>query len=210
MRPSAAALSLLLALQACDWVKVERTPSSFYTQRDPARVDQRDDSRELRARVRNFADEMAGGHPDRAVTALNPGEGVVVIGPAEGIGVAQIGVAGLAAALDSAGITTPAVARVPDLRVEVALRERTGWFSAPIQFMTMRSMAPAQWLRVSGVFAQQRGEWQLVEIHLSRPFASPVPADTAASDSTTNDSARRGPGRGGTTVPRQPTSPGRG
>jgi hypothetical protein len=162
VRPSAAAFSLLQALQACDWVKVERTPSQFYNQRDPARVDQRDDSRELRARVRNFADEMAGGHPDRAVTALNPGEGVVVIGPAEGIGVAQIGVAGLAAALDSAGITTPAVARTPDLRVEVALRERTGWFSAPIQFMTLRSAAPAQWLRVSGVFAQQRGECKLV------------------------------------------------
>jgi len=206
VRTSTAALSLLLALQACDWVKVERTPSSFYTQRDPARVDQRDDSRELRARVRNFADEMAGGHPDRALTALNPGEGVVVIGPREGIGVAQIGVAGLAAALDSAGITTPAVARVPDLRVEVALRERTGWFSAPIQFMTMRSAS--QWLRVSGVFAQQRGEWQLVEIHLSRPFASPAPApaDTAASDSAANDAARSEPGRGGATVPRRPTS----
>ena len=205
MRPSAAALPLLLALHACDWVKVERTPSQFYNQRDPARVDQRDDSRELRARVRNFADELGRGHRDRALTALNPGEGVLVIGPAEGIGVAQIGVPGLAAALDSAGITTPAVARAPDLRVEVALRERTGWFSAPIQFMTLRSGAPPQWLRVSGVFAQDRGEWKLVEIHLSRPWARPAPADTAA-----NDSARRGPGRGGATVPRPAPSPARG
>ncbi|MFL5539939.1 MAG: nuclear transport factor 2 family protein [Longimicrobiaceae bacterium] len=209
MRPSTAALSLLLALQACDWVKVERTPSSFYTQRDPARVDQRDDSQELRARVRNFADELARGHRDRALTALNPGEGVLVIGPAEGIGVAQIGVAGLAAALDSAGITTPAVVRTPDLRVEVALRERTGWFSAPIQFMTMRSGAPAQWLRVSGVFAQERGEWKLVEIHLSRPWAPPAPAPAPA-DSAANDSARRGPGRGGATPPRPAPSPARG
>ena len=206
MRPSAAAAAvLLLALQACDWVKVERTPSQFYNQRDPARVDQRDDSRELRARVRNFADEMARGNRDRALTALNPGEGVLVIGPAEGIGVAQIGVAGLAAALDSAGITTPAVARTPDLRVEVALRERTGWFSAPIQFMTLRSAAPAQWLRVSGVFAQQRGEWKLVKIHLSRPWAPPAPADSAA-----NDSARREPGRDSATAPGRPPSPARG
>jgi hypothetical protein len=189
-------------------VKVERTPSQFYNQRDPARVDQRDDSRELRARVRNFADELARGHNDRALTALNPGEGVLVIGPAEGIGVAQIGVAGLAAALDSARITTPAVARTPDLRVEVGLRERTGWFSAPIQFMTLRSAAPAQWLRVSGVFTQQRGEWMLVEIHLSRPWAPPAPAPA---DSAANDSARRGPGRDSATPPRPPTtSPARG
>lgn len=207
MRPSAAAAALLLALQGCDWVKVERTPSSFYTQRDPARVDQRDDARELRARVRNFADELARGHRDQALTALNPGEGVLVIGPAEGIGVAQIGVAGLAAALDSVGVATPAVARTPDLRVEVALRERTGWFSAPIQFMTLGSGAPPQWLRASGVFAQQQGEWKLVEIHLSRPYPHPP----AVADSAANDSARRGPGRSGaSTAPRPATSRARG
>ena len=211
MRPSSpaalAALLLLLALSGCDWVKVERTPSQFYNQRDPARVDQRDDARELRARVRNFADELARGHRDRALTALNPSEGVLVIGAEEGSGVAQIGVRGLARALDSAAVPTPAVARTPDLRVEVGLRERTGWFSAPIQFMTLSPGSAAQWLRVSGVFAQEKGEWMLVEIHLSRPYAAP---DTPRADSATNDSARRGPGRGGATAPRPAPSPARG
>ncbi len=185
-RPSfAAAAALLLALSACDWVQVERTPSQFYNQRDPARVDQRDDARELRARVRNFADELARGNRERALTALNPSEGVLVIGSQVGSGVAQIGVRGLAAALDSAAVPTPAVARTPDLRVEVGLRERTGWFSAPIQFMTLAAGSEAQWLRVSGVFAQQKGEWKLVEIHLSKPWAPPgaTPADTAGRDS---------------------------
>ena len=187
-RPSAAAAAaLLLALSACDWVKVERTPSRFYTQRDPARVDQRDDARELRARVRNFADELARGNRERALTALNPSEGVLVIGSQVGSGVAQIGVRGLAAALDSAAIPTPAVARTPDLRVEVGLRERTGWFSAPIQFMTLAAGSEPQWLRVSGVFAQQKGEWKLVEIHLSKPWAAPA---TTRTDTTRRDSAR--------------------
>jgi hypothetical protein len=185
-RPSPAALAVLLVLPACDWVKVDHTPSQFYTQRDPARVDQRDDSRELRARVRNFADELARGHRDQAVNALNPSEGVLVIGSEQGSGVAALGVGGLAEALDSAAIPTPAVARLPDLRVEVGLRESTGWFSAPIQFMTLTAGAAPQWLRVSGVFAQQKGEWKLVEIHLSRPWAPPA---TAGADSARGDSA---------------------
>ena len=211
-RPSPAVLALLVALSACDWVKVERTPSQFYSQRDPARVDQRDDSRELRARVRNFADELARGRRDRALTALNPSEGVLVIGAEEGSGVARIGVAGLARALDSAAVPTPTVARTPDLRVEVGLRESTGWFSAPIQFMTpLDSGAPPQWLRVSGVFAQQKGEWKLVEIHLSRPWAAPdtTRADTARRDTARRDTVARSPSsrRAGATVPPSPSSP---
>ncbi len=205
-RPPSAALAALLALSACDWVKVEHTPSQFYTQRDPARVDQQDDSRELRARVRNFADELARGNRERALTALNPSEGVLVIGADQGSGVAQIGPRGLAQALDSAAIASPAVARTPDLRVEVGLRESTGWFSAPIQFMTLAAGAPPQWLRVSGVFAQQKGEWKLVEIHLSRPWAAP---DTARADTTRRDSAARRASAEGATPPPRPTNRGR-
>ena len=206
-RPSPAVLAALLALSACDWVKVERTPPQFYNQRDPARVDQRDDARELRARVRNFADELARGNRDRALTALNPSEGVLVIGSKVGSGVAQIGVRGLAAALDSTSIPTPAVARTPDLRVEVGLRESTGWFSAPIQFMTLAPGSRPQWLRVSGVFAQQKGEWKLVEIHLSRPWAAP---DTTRADSARRDSSAGGPAAGGaaTAPPRRPSREG--
>jgi hypothetical protein len=128
---------------------------------------------------------------------------VLVIGPEEGNGVAQIGVGGLAAALDSAWIPTPAVARTPDLRVEVGLRESTGWFSAPIQFMTLTAGSTPQWLRVSGVFAQQKGEWKLVEIHLSRPHAAPV---APRGDTVRGDSARGTPARHGATAPPPPSS----
>ncbi|HKP75058.1 MAG TPA: nuclear transport factor 2 family protein [Longimicrobiaceae bacterium] len=185
-----AALALSPALSACDVVKVERTPRQFYTQREPARVDPQNDASELRARLRNFADELAHGNRGRALTALNPSEDVLVIGALEGDGVARMGVGGLAAALDSAGISTPAVARTPDLRVQVVSRETAGWFSAPIQFISLGSAAPAQWLRVSGVYAQQQGEWKLVEVHFSRPWAAP--ADSTAADTTRRDSARGG------------------
>jgi hypothetical protein len=185
----ALAAAALLALAACDLVKVERTPRGFYTQRDPARIDQQDAASELRARVRNFADELGRGNRGRAVSALNPTEDVLVMGTGASDGVARIGVGGLARALDSLGIATPAVGRPADLRVQVGLRETTGWFSTPIQFMSIGGTQPPQWLRASGVYTQDRGEWKLVQIHLSRPYAAP---DTARADSTARpDSATR-------------------
>ena len=185
-RPLAAAAALGVALSACDFVKVERTPRTFYTQREPARVDPQEDAAELRARLRNFADELSHGNTPRALTALNPREDVLVIGAREGEGIARIGVRGLAGALDSAGVPVPSVARTPDLRVQVASRETTGWFSAPIQFLTLSGQAPPRWLRATGVFAREQGEWKLVEIHLSHPWAAP---DSAAADSVRRDSA---------------------
>lgn len=193
-RSPLAAAALLAALSACDVVKVERTSRQFYTQRDPARVASQEDARELRARLRNFADELGRGNRNRALTALNPSEEVLVIGAMEGDGVARMGVRGLAAALDSAGVPVPTVARTPDLRVQVASRESTGWFSAPIQFLSTTGGMP-HWLRVSGVFAQQQGEWRLVQIHLSRAWAQAtdtIPTDSAADDGARGDSASKG------------------
>ena len=189
----AAAAALLVALSACDLVKVERTPRGFYTQRDPARIDQQEAASEIRARVRNFAEELGRGNRARAMTAINPTEDVLVIGSDASGGVARIGPRGLAQALDSIAVATPTVARTPDLRVEVGLREQTGWFSTPIQFMSVGSAAPEQWLRASGVFSQDRGDWKLVQIHLSRPYAAP---DTTRADSAGGDTARGATPRG--------------
>lgn len=191
-RSQLAAAALLATLSACDLVKVERTPRQFYTQRDPAAVASQEDTRELRARIRNFADELSHGNRGPALTALNPSDEVLVIGAMEGQGVARIGARGLAAALDSAGIPVPTVARAPDLRVQVASRESTAWFSAPIQFLSTSGAQPPRWLRVSGVFAQQQGEWRLVQIHVSRAWTAAfdsIPADTAVADSARRDSA---------------------
>jgi hypothetical protein len=180
---------LVAALPALGGCRVERTPREFYTQRDPAQVDQRDDDKEIRARVRNFAVELASGNRGRALTALNPADEVLVIGADGSGGVSRIGIRGLAEALDSLTLPTRAVARTADLRVEVGLRESTGWFSTPIEFLTMGSADSApRWLRASGIYKQDRGEWKLVQLHLSRPFVAP---DTTRADSASTDSARR-------------------
>jgi hypothetical protein len=179
------ALALLLTLAACDAVKIERTPREFYSQRDPARIDQREDDREIRARVRNFAEALGNGNRARALTALNPAEGVLVIGSDASGGVARIGIHGLALALDSVVLPENAVARTPDLRVEVGLRESTGWFSTPIEFIELGTPSQApRWLRASGVFRHVAGEWELVQIHLSHPYTAPLAGDSAGADST--------------------------
>jgi len=199
--PALAAASVL-ALNACDLVKVERTPRGFYTQRDPARIDQQDAGNELRARIRNFADELAQGHRNRALAALNPTEDVLVIGSDGGDGVARIGARGLAMALDSISVPAPAVARATDLRVGVGLHENTGWFSTPIQFIPVGGGAgrKVEWLRASGVYTQDRGEWRLVQLHLSRPSAA---ADTARADSAKVDRAKTSPVAKGDSVSRR-------
>lgn len=190
---TALAAAALVALSACDLVKVERTPRGFYTQRDPGRIDQQDAANELRARVRNFADELGQGDRNRALIALNPTEDVLVMGSGMSDGVARIGRGGLAQALDSLDMVTPAFARTTDLRVQVGLRETTGWFSTPIQFMPLGGTREPQWLRASGVYAQDRGEWKLVQIHLSRPHvvADTLQADSARADTVRRDSSRR-------------------
>jgi hypothetical protein len=206
-RPFTAAAAALLALAGCDFMKVERTPRTFYTQRDPARIDQQEAASEIRARVRNFAEEMGRGNRARAMTAINPTEDVLVIGSDASGGVARIGVRGLAEALDSVPVPAPAVARTPDLRVEVGLREQTGWFSTPIQFIGAGSAAPDQWLRASGVFSQDRGDWKLVQIHISRAYVAP---DTTRAAGARRDSARRDSvGKPPSTARRPPPPPAR-
>jgi hypothetical protein len=177
----------LPTLAGCDLARVERTPREFYTQRDPAQVDQREDDKEIRARVRNFAEQLAGGNRGRALSALNPAEDVLVIGADGSGGVSRIGIRGLADALDSLELPAGAVARTPDLRVQVGLRESTGWFSTPIEFIDAGTPFEAPHsLRASGIYKQDRGEWRLVQLHLSRPYVAPdtTRADSAARDTT--------------------------
>lgn len=190
MRHTLLAFAALLSLAAC---KVERTPREFYTQRDPAVVDQKEAAGEIRARVRSFAEELGRGDRAGAVEALLPQEGVLVIGVDAHDGVARLGPAGLAQALDSVELPVPSVARTPDLQVQVGLRDGTGSFSTPIELMPASGGDPVS-LRASGVFAQQGGQWRLTQIHLSRPWTRPDTAAAERGDTTHHprgDSARR-------------------
>jgi len=190
VRLIAAAALLLPALAAC---KVERTPREFYTQRNPARIDQQEAAGEIRDRVRNFAEDLGRGDRAGAVEALAPLDLALVIGVADQAGLTRLGRAGLAAELDTLQLPVPAVARTPDLAVQVGLTDGMGWFSTHLELLPVAGAArePMR-LRASGVFTRDRGEWRLSALHLSRGEPPPAAADSLAADSAEADAADGG------------------
>lgn len=187
MRHIAAAVPLLalLALAAC---KVESTPRSFYTQRDPGVVEQQEALGEIRDRVRNFAEDLGRGDRREAVEALVPLELAQVIGVDANGGVNRLGAAGLLQALDSLPLPAPAVARTPHLQVQVGLREGMGSFATHVELLPVRAGAEPLRLRATGIFTRDRGAWRLTQIHLSHALAA---ADTASADSAAAADAAR-------------------
>jgi SnoaL-like protein len=177
--PAAALLALPL-LAAC---KVERTPSQFYTERDPAVVERRDAEDEIR------------GDREGAVSALLPQDLAHVIGVDANAGLVRIGPAGVAATVAEIDAVAPAVARTPDLRVQVELREGLGWFATHVELLPA-GPPPREVvrLRASGVMERVRGSWRLVQLHLSEAQAPPppAPADTSAADPAEVDPAEAG------------------
>ncbi len=182
-----ATVAMLLALAAC---KVERTPRDFYTQRDPGVVEQQEAQGEIRDRVRNFAEHLGRGDRVDAVEAVAPVDQAQVIGMDGNAGLSRLGPQGLMQALDSVALPAPAVARTPDLQVQVGLREGMASFTTHMEFIPMGSAAtrPLR-MRATGVFVRDRGAWRLSQIHLSHALVPP-PADTAARDTAAADSAQ--------------------
>lgn len=179
-----ATAAVLLALAAC---KVERTPPEFYRERNPGVVEQQDAEGEIRVRVRNFAEGLGRGDRSDAVDAVYPLELAQVFGVDDNRRLMRLGSLGLRYALDSLQLPAPAVARTPDLQVQVGLREGMGWFSTHLELLP--TGAPAReplWLRASGVFRRDRGAWRLAQLHLSRAWEPP---DTTSADSARADTA---------------------
>lgn len=172
MQRSAAAAAALLALAAC---KVERTPPEFYSHPDPAVVERQEAADEIRTRVRLFAEALGRSDTGEAVRALAPDELAAVVGAEGNGGMVRFGAAGMTAAIGELAIPAPTIVRTPDLRVGASTG--MGWFSTHLQLLSTSTATAPVLLRMSGVFARERGEWRLVEAHLSRPEdATPEPA----------------------------------
>ena len=189
-RPLTTAALLALTLAACGDapVRVERTPREFYTQRDPSLVERREGADEIRARVRNFAEGLARGDRPFAAAALGPNELTEVIGTDANGGVLRRGPEGLVIALALVPVPSPAVARTPDLEVDVSSRGLVGWFTTHLELLPVGGpLQDAVQMRATGVFQRDRGEWRLAQIHLSEPVA--VPRRRPGADATSPDSA---------------------
>ncbi|HEX2094292.1 MAG TPA: nuclear transport factor 2 family protein [Longimicrobiaceae bacterium] len=177
------ALSATLLLTAC---KIEPTPRQFYSQRNPAATERQISIEELRDRVAAIGPALDRRDPRGAVFALAPAPDAYVIGP--GGGSPAVGPEGMAAALQAMMDTVPADFVVGDVRVTLEPRARTGWFTTAIR-VQRRDSASWDTLHLSGVYQRIRGEWLLVQAHLSRPFMAP-----GSQQSPAQDSSRRGGG----------------
>ena len=191
--PSAAAC-LLVLLPAC---KIERTPSEFYSHNDEAAVEREAGEAELRARVGAFREALARGQADDAVRALGPSARASVLGPGEHTGTPRQGPAGIAQAIAEIAPGGGRVMETPDLFVDVSVRQNMGWFAThlvPAPGAEQDSTAVP--MRMSGVFEREKGEWRLVQVHVSPAVlpAPPAPVDSAATDSAAAapDSAKSG------------------
>jgi hypothetical protein len=178
---SLAAAAALAALAGCD---VKRTPPEFYNHPDPAVVDRQEAANEIRSRVRVFAEALGRMDTGDAVQALAPDSMAAVVGVEGNDGMVRFGAAGVRAAVAELAIAAPTVVRTPDLRVSAS--QGMGWFSTHLQLLSTSAATDPVLLRMSGVFVRERGEWRLVEAHLSRPeraTAEPEPASSPAADS---------------------------
>ena len=183
MHRSLVAAAALAALAGC---KVDRTPPEFYNHPDPAVVDRQEAADEIRTRVRVFADALGRMDTQEAVQALAPDSMATVVGVEGNDGMVRFGAAGMSAAVAELAIAAPTVVRTPDLRVSAS--QGMGWFSTHLQLLSTSAATDPVLLRMSGVFVRERGEWRLVEAHLSRPEAAtprpgPAPAPSPAADS---------------------------
>jgi hypothetical protein len=204
---SPAALAALVLLSAC---RVERTPRSFYDQRQPAAQDQDVAVAELRARVRAFGAGLERGDAAGAVSALAPTGDAIVFGLKDHDAPPFSGPEAVRRALADIDVPAPLAARTPDLTVKANLKGNLGWFSTHMEMLPKGPVGHFERLRVSGAFTRDGGEWHLAEIHLSSPVAEPAPADTARADSARADSARREPKRRAPGKPsRNPRKPAR-
>lgn len=176
------ALSATLLLAAC---KIERTPRQYYAQRTPAATERELFQAELEDRVTAVGPALEREDPAGAAFALAPAPDAYVFGPRGG-GPAS-GPEGVAAMLGILTDTVPAEVRMHEVRVTLGARAQTAWFAAGMEVRRPGEAEGAEsvdTLRFTGVYLRTRGEWRLVQAHLSRPLtppaAPPAPADSAA------------------------------
>lgn len=180
-RLTGTALCAALLLAAC---KIERTPRQFYSQRDPAAAERELFTAELTDRVAAVGPALDRRDAGAALFALAPAPDVHVIGP-DG-GPPAVGPEGLAAVLGAVADTAPAAVSLHDVRVALGPRAQTAWFSAGVEVLrpaAPEAQAAADTLRLSGVYQRTRGEWRLMQAHLSRALTPPAAPPPAPADS---------------------------
>lgn len=160
------ALGAVLLLSAC---KVERTPPRYYSHRDPAEAERALAEEELRDRVGALGEAIERGDLNAALFALAPAPELYLVGP----GTVGGGPEGAAALLRALMEEAPGEMEAREVRVTLGPRGRVAWVAG--SFVAEGSPEGGEeLLRLTGVYLRVRGEWRLVQGHLSRPPTPPA------------------------------------
>lgn len=168
----------LLAVASCT---IERTPAEYLDPPDPVVVERRAASEELRDRVLAMGQQLGRGDVPDALAALNPAPGAFWVGLVDGASSAGDGQ--VAAALQQF-VSGPVALQVRDVRVTIGSQGRIAWVAAFFDAAGSDRPEPSV-LRLTGVYAEEGGEWQLVQAHLSvaSPPLNSLPRYPSATDS---------------------------
>lgn len=168
-----------LGLAACS---IEPTPREYIDRQLPAAEVRAQAEAMVRERIALLVQALRARDPEAARAALTPADDVMVIGPGDGdrfSGPAQI-----EAILERAATAGAADVGLRDVRVRVTPRANVAWFAAWLEVRRPDDETPAT-LRVSGVFVEREGSWELAQAHVSLPSdalspVAPAPAPAAA------------------------------
>jgi hypothetical protein len=115
---------------------------------------------------------------------------------AAGDSLGGVGAPALIAAVAEARPEAVGVARTPDLRVSAT--QTMGWFATHVEMLPVAGgVAQPERLRLSGVFVRERGDWRLIQAHLSRvarPDSAAARSDSATAPSNPDSGAARAGG----------------
>ncbi len=170
------ALVTLLALAGC---RIEPTPSEFFDQQRQVPTEREMAADDLSARLSLLAAALSRADAEGALTALAVSAGAFVIGPETGE--LRSGPGAAREALERITAAGPVEMIVREMRVSVGPRASIAWFIAHLEPIPREGEESRPVLRMTGVFAQPEGFWQLVQVHMSYPAvtAGAVPPEQA-------------------------------
>jgi ketosteroid isomerase-like protein len=159
-----AIIAVLLGVAAS--CTIQPTPREYIDRQLPASEVRQQMEDALRDRIALLVQALQAGDLNAAQAALSPAEDVVVIGP--GSGQHFTGAAQISAILELIAATRPAMLDVTDIQVILTPRGTAAWFFASMELQAPQAAEVAA-LRMTGVYVEREGTWELKHAHLSFP-----------------------------------------
>lgn len=144
----------LILLASC---KIEETPPEYFDHQDQVVTERAASAvQEIESRLRAFTNALSRGDASSATMALSPAAGARE----------QI-----ATVLESLTTDITSAAVLQEVHISTAAEATVAWFNASVAIPRAEPVARSQ-LRITGVYLQGGGGWELVQVHLSHPLVA--------------------------------------